>query len=163
MACFVIKTTTTPSATNRLLTSLQMPQTGKTFELYCWLHTTRIAGDLSWFSKVVTLRLFSAVTERRGIGTLYVMRVFYAGNFIATLLIGWVFFAVVAGLRNLQKSKTSGKLSLVVSFELQLVAINMTREGLICEKILNDNRNYYFFCQILVKMAKKFAPLAFSF
>ena len=91
MAFFVIKTTTTPSATNRLLTSLQMPQIGKTFELFCWLHTTRIAGDLSWCSNVVTLGFFSAVSERRGIGTLYVMRVFCAGNFIATFLIGWVF------------------------------------------------------------------------
>ena len=87
MACFVIKTTTTPSATNRLLTSLQMPQIGKTLLLIT--HTARIAGDLSWCSNVVTLRFFfSAVTKRRGIGTLYVMRVFYAENFIATFLIG---------------------------------------------------------------------------
>ena len=90
MACFVIKITTTPSATNRLLTSLQMPQIGKTLLLI--IHTARIAGDLSRCSNVVTLRFFSAVTKRRGIGTLYdtlyVMRVFYAGNFVAKFLIG---------------------------------------------------------------------------
>ena len=107
MAFFVIKTTTTPSATNRLLTSLQMPQIGKTFELFCWLQTTRIAGDLSWCSNVVTLGFFfRGIREawyRYSLRDARLLR----GKFHSHVFDWLSFFAVVAGLRNLQKSKVN--------------------------------------------------------